>query len=185
MERSPNHRLPLTAVGGQAIASGIGAQTFGWQATASGTRSTAIGRQAQATATEATAVGDNARATAANATALGRGAVAAFAGSTAVGSGAVTTAANQVTLGATGSSVRVGDIVASTAAQRHDHVATVDPNGTLGRNTTLLPPSPAADHRRPHGTASPHCRQRDDAPRQCDHAVQRSARYRRDYPQGQ
>ena len=44
-------------------------------------------------------------------------------------------------LGGPGSSVRVGDIAASTAAQQSSSVgvATVDANGTLGRNTTLLP----------------------------------------------
>lgn len=42
-------------------------------------------------------------------------------------------------VGGTGSSVRVGDIAASTAVQSGAlSVATLDANGTLGRNTTLL-----------------------------------------------
>ncbi|MXO86767.1 hypothetical protein GRI38_12100, partial [Altererythrobacter aurantiacus] len=46
---------------------------------------------------------------------------------------ATATAANQVTLGGTGSSVRIGDIAASTAAQEGPvEAVTVDGNGTLG-----------------------------------------------------
>jgi hypothetical protein len=64
-----------------------------------------------------------------------------FVGSTAVGNGATTTAANQVALGGAGSAVRVGDIAASTAAQQTSSVglATVDANGILGRDTTIMP----------------------------------------------
>jgi hypothetical protein len=70
---------------------------------------------------------------------VGRLASAGFAGSTAIGAAATTTAANQVALGGSGSSVRVGDIAASTAAQSGViGVATVDANGTLGRDTTLF-----------------------------------------------
>lgn len=157
-----------TAIGGEAVASGAGAQAFGWRANATGTQSTAVGNQAQATgtnstslgngsqatgasstavgngsianSTNATALGQNSRATQANATAVGQGANANFAGSTAVGFGATTTAANQVTLGGAGSSVRVGDIAASTAAQQASTVgfATVDANGVLGRSTINL-----------------------------------------------
>ena len=115
-----------TAVGGQAVASGRGAQTFGWQARATGTTSLAVGHQAAATAD--------------NATALGKNANAGFAASTAVGFSATTTRANQVVLGGTGSSVTVGDIAASTAAQvGAASLVTVDPSGTLGRDSTTLP----------------------------------------------
>ncbi|MEL6738283.1 MAG: hypothetical protein AAFO28_05110, partial [Pseudomonadota bacterium] len=49
-------------------------------------------------------------------------------------SNATTTAANQVALGGTGSSVRIGDIAASTAAQTGPvDVVTVDGSGVLGR----------------------------------------------------
>jgi ABC-type cobalamin transport system ATPase subunit len=66
---------------------------------------------------------------------------AAFANSTALGFGATATTANQVALGGAGSSVRVGDIAASTAEQQVSTagLATVDANGVLGRNTTLMP----------------------------------------------
>ncbi len=53
-----------------------------------------------------------------------------------MGAGAQTTAANQVALGGTGSSVRIGDIEASTLAQVGPvDVVTVDANGTLGRQS--------------------------------------------------
>lgn len=87
-----------------------------------------------------TAIGFQSTATATNATAIGATARAGQAGATAIGFGATTTAANQVALGAAGSSVRIGDIAASNAAQTGVvAVATVDANGTLGRNTTLVP----------------------------------------------
>jgi hypothetical protein len=113
-------------VGGESVASGRGAQAFGWQSRATGNLSLAAGHQASAVGTQATAIGKNASATGANSTALGFGAVA--------------TADNQVVLGGAGSSVRIGDIAASTAAQQASSVgvATVDANGVLGRNTTLL-----------------------------------------------
>jgi hypothetical protein len=141
------------AVGDQAIASGPSATALGQLAEAVGPAATALGHNADAFGIAATAVGVRAQATAAGATALGRLAVASgatstalgananasFANSTAVGTGAATTAANQVTLGGAGSSVRVGDIAAGTAAQSGTlSVATVDATGTLGRNTTLL-----------------------------------------------
>jgi hypothetical protein len=72
---------------------------------------------------------------------VGRLANATHAGSTAIGQSAQTTAENQVSLGGAGSSVRVGDIASSTAAQQTSSVgvATVDGNGVLGRDTALLP----------------------------------------------
>ncbi|MDO9489298.1 MAG: YadA-like family protein, partial [Sphingomonadaceae bacterium] len=107
-------------------ASGRGAQAFGWQSRATGNLSLSAGHQATASGVQATAVGKNAVASGAN--------------STAIGFGATATVDNQVVLGGTGSSVRVGDITASTAAQAAASVgvATVDANGVLGRNTTLL-----------------------------------------------
>ncbi len=112
---------------------------MGHNSVASALASTAVGVRAAATGIAATAVGRFAAASGANATALGSGATATFANSTALGFNAATSAANQVSLGGTGSSVRVGDIASSTAAQTGTlAVATVDANGTLGRNTTLL-----------------------------------------------
>ena len=58
----------------------------------------------------------------------------------AVGSGAVKARAGQVKLGGTGSSVTVGDIAASTAAQvGPTDIATADASGTVGRDTTIRP----------------------------------------------
>ncbi|MBA4163557.1 MAG: hypothetical protein C0510_02830 [Erythrobacter sp.] len=142
-----------TAIGNQALANGVAATALGDQTTASALRSTAVGVNAQATAIAATALGHNtvasalaatavgvsAHATQTGATAVGRFATADFAGSTAIGATATTTAANQVALGGMGSSVRIGDIDASIAAQTGPlGVATVDANGTLGRDTTLF-----------------------------------------------
>ena len=68
-----------------------------------------------------------------NATAVGFASTAGFVGSTAVGTGATTTRANQVRLGGTGSSVSIGDLAASNAAQTGAlSFATVDGSGTLG-----------------------------------------------------
>jgi hypothetical protein len=59
--------------------------------------------------------------------------VAAFDQSTAVGFGATTTRANQVKLGGAGSSVTIGDLAASTAAQSGaTSLVTTDASGTLG-----------------------------------------------------
>lgn len=128
-----------TAVGQLASASGPAATALGHNTTATGVGATAIGVKAAATAIGATSVGRLSSATAVNATALGASASATFASSTAIGTGATTTAANQVVLGGTGSSVQVGDIAASTAAQTGAvAVATVDASGTLGRNTSLI-----------------------------------------------
>ena len=112
--------------GGGSLAGAPGASAFGDHATATGTNSTAIGRGATATGT--------------NSTALGAGAIATFNGSTALGAGAVTTAPNQVTLGGAGTSVRIGDILASTAMQSGPlSLVTVDASGTLGVDISTLP----------------------------------------------
>ncbi|MEO0642194.1 MAG: YadA-like family protein, partial [Pseudomonadota bacterium] len=69
-------------------------------------------------------------------TAVGFEAVAGNTRSTAVGAGATTTADDQVALGGAGSSVRIGDIDASTLAQVGPvDVVTIDQNGTLGRQS--------------------------------------------------
>lgn len=88
----------------------------------------------------ATAVGVNARATGAGSVAIGRGAVASFDGSVALGDGARATAPNQVAIGGPGTSVRIGDIAASTAAQSGPvGMATVDGFGTLGVDFAVVP----------------------------------------------
>ncbi|NNC59699.1 MAG: hypothetical protein HKO05_06880, partial [Erythrobacter sp.] len=94
---------------------------------------TAVGTLASTSGPSATAVGRAATASADGSTAVGRGANAGFNNSTAIGSNATTTAASQVTIGGTGSSVRIGDIAASTAAQQGPvEAVTVDGSGTLG-----------------------------------------------------
>ncbi|HZH07964.1 MAG TPA: YadA-like family protein, partial [Lautropia sp.] len=112
-----------TAIGGESVASATGAQAFGWQARATANLTLAVGHQAVASGPQATALGKNANASGAN--------------STAVGFGATATADNQVVLGGAGSSVRIGDIAASTALQQASsaNLATVDANGVLGRST--------------------------------------------------
>lgn len=138
------------AHGDNAVASGAGAIAFGSISVSTGASSVALGQNARALrdnalavgpsalaqAASATAVGATAVATGDNATAVGANARATQAGATAVGSGAATTAPNEVALGGSGSSVRVGDIDASTAAQVGPvDVVTVDQNGTLGRQS--------------------------------------------------
>lgn len=138
--------------GDRSIASAAGAVAFGSESVSTATSSTALGQKANASranalaagagavaqGVDASAVGANALAVAQNATALGANARATQENSTAVGAGAVTTNANQVTLGGGGSSVRVGDVEASTAAQVGPvHVVTIDQQGTLGRQSTV------------------------------------------------
>ncbi|MEP5727232.1 MAG: YadA-like family protein, partial [Erythrobacter sp.] len=68
-----------------------------------------------------------------DAVAVGSGASVTHTASTAIGANATSTTVNQVTLGGAGSSVRVGDIAASTDAQVGPvDVVTVDAAGTLG-----------------------------------------------------
>lgn len=129
-----------TAIGRLTNAAGLSSLALGDSAMAANASSIAVGRDARATSDGAIAMGAGTRASGTNSAVFGTGASAAFAGSTAVGAGAATTAANQVTLGASGSSIRVGDIAASTAAQAGPTaLATVDATGTLGQNTTLVP----------------------------------------------
>ena len=69
---------------------------------------------------------------------MGKNANAAFDRSTALGFGATSDRADQVKLGGTGSSVTVGDIAASTAAQTGTvFFATVDASGTLGQGVDV------------------------------------------------
>jgi hypothetical protein len=99
---------------------------------------TAVGAGATASANGTTALGSGAVASAAGASAFGWGATAAYANSTALGTGAVTARANQVVLGGAGTSVTVGDIAASTAAQTVAlYVATTDASGTLGKGLAV------------------------------------------------
>jgi hypothetical protein len=94
----------------------------------------AIGNGAQSLNLRSTAIGFQTRAFGADSVAIGSGAQANHASATAIGTGALSSAANEVALGGTGSSVRIGDIAASTAAQQGPiDVVTVDANGTLGR----------------------------------------------------
>lgn len=140
------------SMGDATIASGAGAVAFGSGSISTGLSSTALGQNAKATRENTLAVGAGALAQALNATSLGFKAVslesgatalganarASHEGATAVGAGAATTAANQVALGGAGSSVRVGDIDASTAAQVGPvDVVTVDRQGTLGRQQVV------------------------------------------------
>jgi len=121
------------ALGAGSSATATGAMGLGGFSSARGDFSTAIGYTAYAPSAYATAIGYRAQAQAENTTAIGNNAQARHTGSTAIGQNAVTTANNQVTLGGTGSSVRVGDIAASTAAQVGPvQAVTVDSNGTLG-----------------------------------------------------
>lgn len=113
-----------TAVGRSATASAVLSSAFGYEATASSGRAVAVGTQAVASGSAATAIGTSAQA--------------AYNNSTAIGFEATTTAANQLTLGGANSSVRVGDIDASTAAQDGQlYAVTVDDAGTLGRGSAL------------------------------------------------
>jgi trimeric autotransporter adhesin len=131
-------RFCAVAFGSNNVANGGAAIAIGDSSSANGTATIAIGNFVQATATSAVAIGDTSRATATTATAIWATANAGFAGSTALGNGATTTRANQVVIGGTGSSVTVGDIAASTAAQTGPtDIMTVDASSTVGRDTTL------------------------------------------------
>lgn len=129
------------ATGSQSMATGIFARAYGDSATALGYAAssygddaTTIGSRASAAGGGATAIGAGASTGGTQATAVGAGASAGHAGSTAVGANATTTGENQVVLGGAGSSVKLGDVEASTAAQVGPvWVVTTDENGTLGR----------------------------------------------------
>lgn len=140
------------SLGDATVASGAGAIALGSGSDSTGISSLALGQNANALRDNTVAVGGGSLAQASNATALGYKAVALGTdatamganaratqdNATAVGAGAVTTAANQVALGGSGSSVRVGDIDASTEAQVGPvDVVTVDRQGTLGRQQVV------------------------------------------------
>lgn len=123
--------LNATAVGPFTQATGMGASAFGNGAMATQAGTVSLGVLSRATAANGTAVGALANASGVGSTAIGRGSAASFDGSTAV---------NQVALGGAGTSVRIGDIASSTAAQVGPiGIATVDANGTIGRDMTLIP----------------------------------------------
>lgn len=129
------------AAGYQSMASGVYARAigdysmaFGRAAFAAGDNATAIGALASSSGKDTTAVGSGASAGRAGATAIGAGALASAANATAIGAGATSSVANQVTLGGPGSSVRIGDLEASTAAQVGPvQAVTADASGVLGR----------------------------------------------------
>ena len=128
------NKANATAIGGVSSATGGNATAIGYQAGAAGNSATSVGSVANAAGFLATAVGREASAGGTGATAVGYLANAAQTSATAIGQGATTTAANQVTIGGTGSSVRVGDIDASTLAQVGPvNAVTVDASGTLGK----------------------------------------------------
>jgi len=123
-----------TAVGRGALASGANTAAIGRSASASGGGSTAVGTSSNASASRAVAVGGSAQASASNAIAIGNAATASHADVVAIGAGAGSSATNQVTLGGTGSSVKIGDIDASTLAQSGPvNAVTIDGSGTLGK----------------------------------------------------
>jgi len=129
-----------TSIGAGNTASGNGAVAIGDPNTATGMGAVAIGANNSAIGNGAVAIGNASVAGSNGAIALGAGAKAAQVNSVALGSGAVTTQASQIMLGGSGSSVAIGDIAASTAAQTGTTaVMTVDANGTVGQDTTIKP----------------------------------------------
>ncbi|MEL6485835.1 MAG: hypothetical protein AAFQ13_01640, partial [Pseudomonadota bacterium] len=128
--------IASSALGRSADANGFGATAVGNEAITNGNLATAVGQGASSTSTRATTVGAAASASADRTTAVGADASAGFANSTAIGNNAATTADDELALGGAGSSVRIGDIDASTAAQQGPvDVVTVDGNGVLGRQS--------------------------------------------------
>lgn len=126
------------AMGDPNIATGQGAVAIGADNEATGTGAVALGNLSIANGNSAVALGDQANAGAHGAIALGYAASAGQNNAVALGSGAITTRANQVTLGGTSSSVTVGSIASSTAAQvGPTDVMTVDASGTIGRDPTI------------------------------------------------
>jgi autotransporter adhesin len=107
---------------------------IGSNSVASAALATTVGSAAQATGDHAVAIGAVSTARGEASTAIGSGSVADHDNSTAIGADARTTAANQIVLGGVGTSVMIGDLAASTAAQIGPvDVVTADTNGTLGR----------------------------------------------------
>ena len=137
--------VQTSAIGTGSRATGVGSSAIGGFSAASGNFSTALGYASSTVAAQAVAVGYQAQARDENATAIGTQARAEYAKSTAIGYAAVTTAANQVVLGGAGSSVVIGDLDASTAAQEGPvDVVTVDANGVLGKQQVATAASVAA-----------------------------------------
>lgn len=96
--------------------------------------------QGYASGEGAVAIAVGAEASGARSVAIGANSVATLSDSVAIGTGAATTAANQVALGGSGSSVRLGDVAASTEAQTGSvAIATVDSSGTIGQDTNMIP----------------------------------------------
>ncbi|WP_196490575.1 YadA-like family protein, partial [Erythrobacter donghaensis] len=106
---------------------------YGWRSEATAERATALGHLAVASGVRSVAVGEAAIASGAGAIAIGNQSSAAFTNSVAIGNGATANRANQIKLGGTGSSVTIGDLAASTAAQSGTtSIVTTDASGTLG-----------------------------------------------------
>jgi hypothetical protein len=129
-----------TAVGDSAVATGYGSVALGNLSNVGGSAQfgVAIGYQANATGQNSGAIGFQTIANQANALAVGTNAVADNAQSTAIGYQANTSKNNQVMLGGAGSSVAIGDIDASSAAQTGQlYAVTVDDSGTLGKGSAL------------------------------------------------
>jgi trimeric autotransporter adhesin len=136
-----------TAVGADTQAFGADSVALGKGAKALGSVAVAIGPNVQALSDDSIGIGAGATPIGARSTAIGRGAnavangtaIGAFAnaahsGATAIGANAVSSRANQVKLGGAGTSVAIGDIGASDAAQSGaEFFVTVDSSGTLGK----------------------------------------------------
>jgi hypothetical protein len=139
-----------TAVGREAIASGTGAQAFSWQVSAAGNLSLAAGHQANAVHFRRPRSGRTPML------------ASRYRRQTADGFAVTTTRANQAVLGGAGSSVTVGSLASSTAAQNgQSFFATVDGTGTLGQGVVtnslatqpLWPlPTPTSRRSRPRPT---------------------------------
>ncbi|KRA83184.1 hypothetical protein ASD76_03700 [Altererythrobacter sp. Root672] len=126
------------ALGSRSVSTTQSAVAVGEAANAIRKNGLALGAGSLAEGEAATVAGYQASAVASNATAIGANSRALHQGSTAIGAGAKTTAENEVALGGAGTSVRIGDLEASTAAQVGPvEVVTVDDSGTLGRQSVV------------------------------------------------
>jgi len=122
-------------LGERAASGGYGSVAMGLDAIVSpvGSYGIAIGGFARTSGRQAMAIGYRANANQANSLALGPDTVADMINATAIGYLANTSANNQLMLGGAGSSIAIGDIGASNAAQvGPELVLTIDSAGTIG-----------------------------------------------------
>ncbi len=128
-----------TALGvGAYIDAGQGT-AIGWDTRVMAEGATAVGAGARAAGEGSAALGYAAWSLGYASTAVGMSSNASHEYSTALGFAARTDRDRQVKLGGNGSSVTIGDIAASTAAQTGTlSLMTVDAGGTVGRDTTIL-----------------------------------------------